>query len=136
MAAGPQDAPRHAGQVVRRVLLRRNIAIDAETAQNPADQVMGRAVPAAAGSRSRSPGMARMVAAEHRHLQRAFARFVRPGRRQPGAAEPRDVKLMIFASFSRPAPNGLPAVSPPAPNTSGTRLVVALETATDDQGAS
>jgi hypothetical protein len=28
MAAGPQDAPRHAGQVVRRVLLRRNIAID------------------------------------------------------------------------------------------------------------
>ena len=33
MAAGPQDAPRHAGQVVRRVLLRRNIVIDAETAQ-------------------------------------------------------------------------------------------------------
>ena len=33
MAAGPQDAPRHAGQVVRRVLLRRNIAVDAETAQ-------------------------------------------------------------------------------------------------------
>ncbi len=33
MAAGPQDTPRHAGQVVRRVLLRRNIVIDAETAQ-------------------------------------------------------------------------------------------------------
>jgi alkylhydroperoxidase/carboxymuconolactone decarboxylase family protein YurZ len=33
MADGPQDAPRHAGQVVRRVLLRRNIAIDAKTAQ-------------------------------------------------------------------------------------------------------
>ena len=33
MAEGLQDAPRHAGQVVRRVLLRRNIAIDAETAQ-------------------------------------------------------------------------------------------------------
>ena len=33
MAADPQDAPRHAGQVVRRVLLRRNIAIDEETAQ-------------------------------------------------------------------------------------------------------
>jgi hypothetical protein len=32
MAAGPQDAPRHAGQVVRRVLLRRNIVIDPETA--------------------------------------------------------------------------------------------------------
>jgi hypothetical protein len=29
MAADPQDAPRHAGQVVRRVLLRRNIVIDA-----------------------------------------------------------------------------------------------------------
>ena len=33
MAAGPQDAPRNAGQVVRRVLLRRNIASAAETAQ-------------------------------------------------------------------------------------------------------
>jgi hypothetical protein len=33
MAADSQDAPRHAGQVVRRVLLRRNIAIDPETAQ-------------------------------------------------------------------------------------------------------
>jgi hypothetical protein len=32
LAAGPQDTPRHAGQVVRRVLLRRNIVIDAETA--------------------------------------------------------------------------------------------------------
>ena len=29
----PQDAPRQAGQVVRRVLLCRNIVIDAETAQ-------------------------------------------------------------------------------------------------------
>ena len=33
MDADPQDAPRHAGQVVRRVLLRRNIAVDLETAQ-------------------------------------------------------------------------------------------------------
>ena len=33
MVAEPQDPPRHAGQDVRRVLLRRNIAIDAETAQ-------------------------------------------------------------------------------------------------------
>jgi hypothetical protein len=32
-AIGPHDAPPHAGQVVRRVLLRRNIVIDAETAQ-------------------------------------------------------------------------------------------------------
>ena len=33
MVADPQDAPWHAGQVVRRVLLRRNIVIDAEIAQ-------------------------------------------------------------------------------------------------------
>jgi len=33
MTVDPQDAPRHAGRVVRRVLLRRNIAIDAESAQ-------------------------------------------------------------------------------------------------------
>jgi hypothetical protein len=33
MAVDPQDPSRHAGQVVRRVLLRRNIAIDPETAQ-------------------------------------------------------------------------------------------------------
>ena len=39
MAADPQDEPRHAGQVVRRVLLRRNIAVDAETAQVVADAV-------------------------------------------------------------------------------------------------
>ena len=39
MADRPQDPPPHAGQVVRRVLLRRNIAIDAETAQLGADAV-------------------------------------------------------------------------------------------------
>ena len=52
MAAGPQDAPRHAGQVVRRVLLRRNIVIDAETAQ-----LVAAAVQAAlhAGAPSRPP---------------------------------------------------------------------------------
>jgi hypothetical protein len=33
MADRPQDPPRHAGHVVRRVLLRRNIAVDTETAQ-------------------------------------------------------------------------------------------------------
>ena len=38
-AIGPDDAPRHAGQVVRRVLLRRNIVIDAETARLVADAV-------------------------------------------------------------------------------------------------
>jgi hypothetical protein len=47
MAAGPQDAPRHAGQVVRRVLLRRNIAIDPETAQLVADAVQAALQPAA-----------------------------------------------------------------------------------------
>ena len=45
MADGPQDAPRHAGQVVRRVLLRRNIAIDAETAQIVADASRPRSAP-------------------------------------------------------------------------------------------
>ncbi len=39
MADRPQEVSRHAGQVVRRVLLRRNIAIDAETAQLVADAV-------------------------------------------------------------------------------------------------
>jgi hypothetical protein len=39
MADSPQDAPGHAGHVVRHVLLRRNIAIDAETAQLVADAV-------------------------------------------------------------------------------------------------
>ena len=33
MAAGQPDRLRHTGHVVRRVLLRRNIVIDAETAQ-------------------------------------------------------------------------------------------------------
>jgi hypothetical protein len=47
MAADPQDAPRHAGQVVRRVLLRRNIAIDAETAQLVAAAVQAALRPAA-----------------------------------------------------------------------------------------
>ena len=49
--AEPQDAPRHAGQVVRRVLLRRNIAVDAETAQLVAAAVQA-ALQAGAPSRS------------------------------------------------------------------------------------
>ena len=51
-ATGPHDAPPHAGQVVRRVLLRRNIVIDAETAQ-----LVAAAVQAAlqAGAPSRPP---------------------------------------------------------------------------------
>ena len=37
MAGRPQDPPRHAGYVVRRILLRHSIAIDPETAQLVAD---------------------------------------------------------------------------------------------------
>jgi hypothetical protein len=52
MDADPQDAPRRAGLVVRRVLLRRNIAVDPETAQ-----LVAAAVQAVlrAGSPSRPP---------------------------------------------------------------------------------
>jgi hypothetical protein len=39
MDTDPQDPPRHAGQIVRRMLLRRNIAVDPETAQLVADAV-------------------------------------------------------------------------------------------------
>ena len=39
MAVDPQGPSSHAGHVVRRVLLRRNIAIDAETAQLVANAV-------------------------------------------------------------------------------------------------
>ena len=52
MDAEPQDASRHAGQVVRRVLLRRNIAIDPETAQLVADAVQAALQ---AGTPSRPP---------------------------------------------------------------------------------
>ena len=54
MAAGPQDAPRHAGQVVRRVLLRRNIVIDAETAQLVAAAVQAALQSGAPSQRPRS----------------------------------------------------------------------------------
>jgi hypothetical protein len=49
---GPHDAPPHAGQVVRRVLLRRNIVIDAETAQQVAEAVQAALQ---AGAPSQSP---------------------------------------------------------------------------------
>ena len=58
MADGPQDASRHAGQVVRRVLLRRNIAVDAETAQLVADAVQAAL---RAGAPSRPPRRRRRV---------------------------------------------------------------------------
>ena len=52
MAADPQDAPRHAGQVVRRVPLCCNIAIDAETAQLVSDAVQAALQP---GTPARPP---------------------------------------------------------------------------------
>jgi hypothetical protein len=58
MADGLQDASRHAGQVVRRVLLRRNITIDAETAQLVADAVQAALQ---AGAPSRPPRRRRRV---------------------------------------------------------------------------
>ena len=50
MADSPQNPSRHVGHVVRRMLLRRNIAIDAETAQLVADAVQA-ALQAGASSR-------------------------------------------------------------------------------------
>jgi hypothetical protein len=60
-AIGPRDAPRLAGQVVRRVLLRRNVVIDAETAQ-----LVAAAVQAAlqAGAPSRPPRRDRQAAGQ------------------------------------------------------------------------
>ena len=52
MADSPQDPPRHVCHVVRRVLLRRNIAIDPETAQLVADAVQAAL---RAGTPSRPP---------------------------------------------------------------------------------
>ncbi len=58
MADSPQDPPGHAGHVVRRVLLRRNIAVDAETAQLVADAVQAAL---RAGAPSRPPRRRRRV---------------------------------------------------------------------------
>jgi hypothetical protein len=57
---GPHDAPQHAAQVVRRMLLRRNIVIDAETAQ-----LVATAVQAAlqSGAPSQPPRRGRRVRA-------------------------------------------------------------------------
>jgi len=51
MAAEPRDAPRHAGRVVRRVLLRRNIAVDTETARLVVAAAVQAALQAGAPSR-------------------------------------------------------------------------------------
>ncbi len=59
-AIGPHDVPPHAGQVIRRMLLRRNIVIDADTAR-----LVAAAVQAAlqAGAPSRPPRRCRRVPA-------------------------------------------------------------------------
>ena len=59
-AIGSLDAPRHAGPVVRRVLLRRDIVIDAETAQLVAAAVR---VALRLGALSRQPSRAARVPA-------------------------------------------------------------------------
>ena len=81
MAADPQDAPRHAGQVVRRVLLRRNIAIDAETAQLVAAAVQAALQPAAP---SRPPRLA--PACFRRRLRAAVLIWHRLSARVPAVA--------------------------------------------------
>ena len=63
MADGPKDATRHAGQVVRRVLLRRNIAIDAETAQLVAAAVQAVLQPGAPSRRRQRAAVLTMIAA-------------------------------------------------------------------------
>ena len=77
MADGLQDASRHAGQVVRRVLLRRNIAIDAETAQLVADAVQAAL---RAGTPARPPRRPRRVPPPAAPLcsDRAGASFLAP----------------------------------------------------------
>jgi hypothetical protein len=57
---GPHDASPHAGQVVRRVLLRRNIVIDAETARLVAAAVQATLQ---SGAPSRPPRRGRRVRA-------------------------------------------------------------------------
>ena len=82
MADGLQDAPRHAGQVVRRVLLRRNIAVDAETAQLVADAVQAAL---RAGTPSRPPR--RAPACSPRRLRPSvLTGQARASRRRPQAA--------------------------------------------------
>ena len=77
MADGPQDAPRHAGQVVRRVLLRRNIAVDAETAQLVADAVQA-ALQAGAPARPPRRGVVFPPPAAPLCSDRAGAGFLAP----------------------------------------------------------
>lgn len=65
MAADPRDASRHAEQVVRRVLLRRNVAIDAETAHLVVAAVQGVERVGGAGRQGGSGGAPRGPRAGH-----------------------------------------------------------------------
>ena len=81
MADGLQDAPRHAGQVVRRVLLRRDIAIDAETAQ-----LVANAVQAVLRARPAFPAAAPGPACSRRRLRAAVLIWRRLSARVPAVA--------------------------------------------------
>ena len=81
MADGPKDATRHAGQVVRRVLLRRNIAIDAETAQ-----LVAAAVQAALQAGAPHPAAAPTPACSRRRLRAAVLIWHRLSARVPAVA--------------------------------------------------
>jgi len=93
MAGSPQDPPRYAGHVVRRVLLRRNIAIDPETAQLVAAAVLG-VTCWVINNGDRSDRVTRMILARHgdtRCLATGSPATSSPSsrprhRRRPGAA--------------------------------------------------
>jgi hypothetical protein len=119
MADGLQDAPRHAGQVVRRVLLRRNIAIHAETAQLVADAVqaalragtLSRAAtptPACSPRRLRPPVLTWQARASWRRPQDDGAPGVAGGLLGPGVRPGHPAARAVPARSGRPSrPEGL-----------------------------
>jgi len=110
MADGLQDASRHAGQVVRRVLLRRNIAIDLETAQLVADAVQAAL---RAGAPARPPRQPRRVPPPTAPLCSDLAGAGFPRRPQddgaPGDADELPLRSAVASSgpVSLPAPDSL-----------------------------
>jgi hypothetical protein len=84
MAADPQDAPRNAGQVARRALLRRNIVIDADPAQ-----LVAAAVQAALQSGAPSQRPAPKAACSSRQLRVAVLVW----QRLPGSFGARDTSV-------------------------------------------
>jgi hypothetical protein len=118
MAAEPQDAPRHAGRVVRRVLLRRNIAVDTETAQIVA---AARALRSPAASRCSDPASAVPVAGQAPGPGRARRGagldddwLELPGGGQQLSIEPAQLAEpsgRARAEFARPSPGRAPTVT-------------------------